>query len=66
MVSNRATEKGGHMDDAQKDKLEGKAKEAEGKLTDDELREGQGKAQHAWGEAKDKAEDTADEVRERL
>jgi uncharacterized protein YjbJ (UPF0337 family) len=54
------------MDDAQKDKLEGKAKEAEGKLTDDELREGQGKVQHAWGEAKDKAGDTADEVRERL
>jgi uncharacterized protein YjbJ (UPF0337 family) len=54
------------MDDAQKDKLEGKAKEAEGKLTDDEIREGQGKAQHAWGEAKDKAKDTADEVRERI
>lgn len=54
------------MDDAQKDKLEGKAKEAEGKLTDDELREGQGKAQQAWGDAKGKAEDAADEVRDRV
>ena len=53
------------MDDAQKDKLEGTLKETEGKLTGDELREGQGKAQHAWGDAKDKAEDVADEVRER-
>jgi uncharacterized protein YjbJ (UPF0337 family) len=54
------------MDDDQKDKLAGKAKEAEGKLTGDEVREGQGKAQHAWGDAKDKAKDAADEVRDRV
>lgn len=54
------------MDDAHKDKLEGKAKEVEGKLTDDEIREGEGKAQHAWGETKDKAGDAVDEVREKI
>jgi uncharacterized protein YjbJ (UPF0337 family) len=54
------------MDDEEKDKLAGKAKEAEGKLTGDEAREVQGKAQHGWGEAKDKAKDAADEVRDRV
>jgi uncharacterized protein YjbJ (UPF0337 family) len=53
------------MDNEHKDKLEGKLKETEGKLTGDELREGQGKAQHTWGDAKDKAKDTAEEIRER-
>jgi uncharacterized protein YjbJ (UPF0337 family) len=54
------------MDNEQKDKLAGKAKETEGKLTGDKVREGQGKAQHGWGDAKDKAKDAADEVRERV
>lgn len=54
------------MDNEQKDKLEGKAKEVEGKLTGDEVRENEGKAQHAWGDAKDKVKDAADEVRERV
>ena len=54
------------MDDAQKDKLAGKAKEAEGKLTGDEVREGQGKAQQTWGDAKEKVDDAADEVRDRV
>ncbi len=54
------------MDDARKDQLGGKLKEAEGKLTGDELREGQGKAEHAKGDAKEKLEDVKDEVRERI
>lgn len=52
--------------DGEKDKLSGKLKEAEGKLTGDELREGQGKAEQAWGDAKEKADDAADEVRDRV
>jgi uncharacterized protein YjbJ (UPF0337 family) len=47
------------------DKVEGELKEQEGKLTDDELREKQGQAQQTWGEAKDKLEDTQEDVRER-
>ena len=35
-------------------------------MTDDKVREGQGKAQNAWGDAKDKADDAVDEVRERI
>jgi uncharacterized protein YjbJ (UPF0337 family) len=54
------------MDDAHKDQIEGKAKEAEGKLTDDKVREGQGKAQNTWGDAKEKADDVADAVRDRV
>ncbi len=47
------------------DEVEGKAKEAEGKLTDDELREKQGQAQSTWGETKEKAEDAWDEAKDR-
>ena len=54
------------MDNEHKDKIEGKAKEVEGKLTDDKSREVEGKTQHAWGDAKDKAKDTADDVREKI
>ena len=39
------------------DRIEGKAKELEGKVTDDESREAEGKAQGTWGELKDKADD---------
>ena len=48
------------------DRIEGKAKEVEGKLTDDESREAEGRVQGKWGEAKDEAseawEDTKDKV----
>jgi uncharacterized protein YjbJ (UPF0337 family) len=54
------------MDDAHKDQLEGKAKEVEGKLTDDKTREAEGKGQNTWGDAKEKAEGVADEVRDRV
>jgi uncharacterized protein YjbJ (UPF0337 family) len=60
------TERGSNMDDAHKDQIEGKAKEVEGKLTDDKTREAEGKAQNAWGDAKEKADDVADEVRDRV
>ena len=40
-----------------KDRIEGKLKEAEGKLTGDEEREKEGQAQDAWGKTKDKADD---------
>ena len=39
------------------DRIEGKLKEAEGKVTGDEEREKEGEAQSAWGKAKDKADD---------
>ena len=39
-----------------KDKVIGKVKEVEGKLTDDNLREALGKAQQAKGKLKDKAD----------
>ncbi len=51
------------------DRIEGSAKEKEGRLTDDELREQQGRAQEQWGETKEKAEQgwerTKEEVRSR-
>ena len=39
------------------DRIEGKLKETEGKLTGDEEREKEGEAQGAWGKTKDKADD---------
>jgi uncharacterized protein YjbJ (UPF0337 family) len=49
-----------------RDRLEGKVKEAEGKHTGDKLREKQGQAQEKWGEAKDKIGDVKeDRERER-
>ena len=47
------------------DRVEGKAKEWEGKATDDEAREAQGKGEGLLGKAKDKASDTADSLRGR-
>ncbi len=47
------------------DRVEGKAKEWEGKLTDDEAREAEGKGQGMVGKAKDKASDMADSLRGR-
>ena len=46
------------------DRIEGKLKEAEGKLTGDEEREREGQAQDAWGETKDKASDAWDSAKE--
>ena len=48
------------------DKLEGTAKEAEGKLTGDKDREAEGKAQSALGHAKDAASDAAGAVSDKL
>jgi uncharacterized protein YjbJ (UPF0337 family) len=49
-----------------RDQIEGEVKEQAGKLTDDESTENEGRAQEAWGDAKDKAGDLEDEVRDRL
>ncbi len=43
-----------------RDELEGKAKEAEGKLTGDESREWEGKTQDAVGGLTEKADDARD------
>ncbi|CAN5232632.1 hypothetical protein BH20ACT13_BH20ACT13_02810 [soil metagenome] len=48
------------------DRIEGKAKEVEGKITDDESREAEGKAQGAWGEAKDKTDDAWEGVKDKV
>ena len=45
------------------DRVEGKAKELEGKVTGDEARETEGKGQGMLGKAKDKASDAADSIR---
>jgi uncharacterized protein YjbJ (UPF0337 family) len=45
-----------------KDKVTGKLKETEGKVTGDKDREAQGKNQKDWGKVKDKARDVKDEV----
>ena len=45
-----------------KDKVTGKLKETEGKVTGDEEREMQGKTEKNWGEVKDKARDAKDKV----
>lgn len=46
-----------------KDKLAGKAKELEGKLTNDRTREIQGKIQELKGKVKDKAADLRDDLK---
>jgi uncharacterized protein YjbJ (UPF0337 family) len=47
------------------DRIEGKAKEVEGKLTDDESREAEGRVQGKWGELKDKADDTWEDAKDK-
>ena len=47
------------------DRIEGKAKELEGKVTDDETREAEGRAQGAWGELKDKADDAWEDAKDK-
>jgi uncharacterized protein YjbJ (UPF0337 family) len=49
-----------------KDKVEGKLKEWEGELTDDESREAEGRVQGEMGEAKDKARETWEDVKDRV
>ena len=48
-----------------KDKIIGKAKEVEGKITDDKLREAVGKAQQAKGKLKDKAAKVKKDIQEK-
>jgi uncharacterized protein YjbJ (UPF0337 family) len=48
------------------DRIEGKAKEVEGKLTNDESREAEGRAQGTWGEAKDKADDAWEDLKDKV
>jgi uncharacterized protein YjbJ (UPF0337 family) len=45
-----------------RDKVEGKAKEYEGRITGDESREAEGHGQQVLGNAKDKARDALDKV----
>ena len=47
------------------DRIEGKAKELEGKVTDDETREAEGRAQGTWGELKDKADGTWEDAKDK-
>jgi uncharacterized protein YjbJ (UPF0337 family) len=48
------------------DRIEGKAKEVEGKILDDESREAEGRAQGKWGKAKDKADDVWEDVKDKV
>ena len=47
------------------DRIEGKAKEVEGKVTGDESREAEGRAQGTWGEIKDKADDAWEDAKDK-
>jgi uncharacterized protein YjbJ (UPF0337 family) len=49
-----------------RDRIEGKAKEVEGKVTGDESREAEGRAQGKWGELKDKAEDAWEDAKDKV
>lgn len=51
-----------NMDSGLKDKIIGKAKEVEGKLTGDKLREVEGKAQKTKGKVKVKAKQVKDDI----
>jgi uncharacterized protein YjbJ (UPF0337 family) len=48
------------------DRIEGKAKEIEGKVTDDESREAEGRLQKKWGDAKDSADDTWEKAKDKV
>lgn len=47
------------------DRIEGKAKELEGKITDDESREAEGRTQGKWGELKDRADDAWEDAKDK-
>lgn len=51
--------------DNAKDKVAGKAKEVEGKVTGDKAREAEGKAQGFFGKAKDKVSDATEAVKDK-
>lgn len=51
-----------NMDSGLKDKIIGKAKEVEGKLTGDKSREVEGKAQKTKGKVKAKAQQVKDDI----
>jgi uncharacterized protein YjbJ (UPF0337 family) len=46
------------------DRIEGRVKEGVGKATGDEELEREGEAEKSWGDAKDKARDALDDVKE--
>ncbi len=48
------------------DRIEGKAKELEGKITGDESREAEGRVQGKWGEAKEKASDAWEGLKDEI
>jgi uncharacterized protein YjbJ (UPF0337 family) len=50
----------------EKDRIEGKAKEVEGKITGDESREAEGRVQSKWGEAKEKADDVWEGAKDKV
>ena len=50
----------------EKDRIEGKAKELEGKVTGDESREAEGRAQGKVGEVKEKADDAWEDVKDKV
>jgi uncharacterized protein YjbJ (UPF0337 family) len=47
------------------DRVEGKLKEAEGKLTDDESREAEGRLQSEYGEKKDEARSAWEQLKDK-
>ena len=49
----------------EKDRVEGKAKELEGKVTGDESREAEGRTQGKWGKAKEKADDAWEDLKDK-
>lgn len=49
-----------------RDQVEGEVREQVGKATDDESMEKEGQAQEGYGDAKEKVEDVADDVRDRF
>ena len=49
----------------EKDRIEGKAKELEGKVTGDESREAEGRTQGKLGETKEKADDVWEDVKDK-
>lgn len=61
MPAHEKTEREGTMDE-----LEGKAKEAWGKVTDDESTEMEGKVQQTWGKTQRKAGEAAEEAEKEL
>ena len=50
----------------EKDRIEGKAKELEGKVTGDESREAEGRAQGKLGETKEKADGAWEDLKDKV